>query len=150
MSVFHWTGGRNIDNNWGTAANWQEGVPTAGNELSFSGTTQLATDNDLAAGTSFTAITFVSIGFSIDGNSLALASNITFDTSVANATAVINSPIVLNNAAQINVVDADATLTISGNLSGVTNLPRPAPARWLLLASIPAPAARCLMPELSR
>jgi autotransporter-associated beta strand protein len=53
-----WTGGGSPDFNWSNPANWGGTAPGAGDSLFFDGTTGLQNTNDLAAGTSFTSITF--------------------------------------------------------------------------------------------
>lgn len=77
-AIFTWDGapdggGASADANWTTASNWVSDVaPSAKDALVFSGTTQQASTNDFAAGTTFQSITFVNGGFDLQGNSLVL------------------------------------------------------------------------------
>ena len=74
-----WDGGHASSNNWSQADNWDNGVPVAGDTIEFGGTTRLSPNNDLAADTSFAAITFVAGAgaFTIGGNRITLAGTVT-------------------------------------------------------------------------
>jgi uncharacterized protein YjiS (DUF1127 family) len=73
-----WSGASGIDNNWQTAGNWDT-LPVAGDTLIFGGTTNLSSNNNFAAGTSFGAITFgTGAGaYQLSGNSIALTGALT-------------------------------------------------------------------------
>ena len=114
-----WKGGGGDDYwYWTNGDNWVGGLapPTGAVNLIFSGT---ATDtfNDFPAGTAFGSIEFVSSGFSISGNAVALTGNtIILDTGVTSAT--ITTDAALHGPLPVGVTDDDATLTLSGSLSG--------------------------------
>ena len=115
---FVWVGGGS-DGNWSTPANWLDGVlPTAGSGLLFEGTPPAGgACDDFPEGTSFASIEFASNGFSVTGdNALTLNDGITVDAGVADAT--ISMDVVADGLITIAVADADATLTMSGTLSG--------------------------------
>jgi len=68
-----WTGG-GADNNWSTTANWGGTAPVAGDDLVFpSGALRLSNNNNISAGTSFNSITISGSGYTLAGNSIALA-----------------------------------------------------------------------------
>jgi autotransporter-associated beta strand protein len=65
-----WTG-LGASNDWSDAANWDTGVPVAGDSLVFpAGASRKANDNDLAPNTSFESITFDGSDYVIEGNAL--------------------------------------------------------------------------------
>lgn len=72
-ATLNWTG-LDATNNWGAAANWGGTIPAAGDVLQFGGTTNVLTNNDLAAfngsGLSFTA---GAANFFLGGNALTLS-----------------------------------------------------------------------------
>ena len=110
-----WDGGGG-DNNWSTGANWDSDlVPSAGDDLQFAGTTRPTPNNDLAADTSFASITFNSgaTGFTLGGNRLTLAGNIT------NSSAVIQTlglPLLVNGATTVTATSG--AIVASGVISG--------------------------------
>ena len=65
-----------IDNNWTTAANWEDDVvPAAGDRLVFAGNTQIGSFNDfpeLPQPTIFDGITFQNGDFTLSGNAVVL------------------------------------------------------------------------------
>ena len=65
-----WDGGSVADGNWGTAENWDSGVPVADDILFFAGTTRLLATNNLTANTEFDGINFASGAgaFTLGGN----------------------------------------------------------------------------------
>ncbi len=108
-----WDGG-GADSNWSTAANWSgDTVPVAGDALVFDGTTRLASTNDLAAGTSFVSLTFLSGGFSLSGNSITLAGPITNSA----GTNAVGLAVALTGATDISV-EPGTSLAMSGVISG--------------------------------
>jgi len=117
-----WTGGG--DNaNWSTAANWDSGVaPVPGDpvekmiptedSLTFGGTRQLSTHNDLEFGY-FAGITFLAGGFTLDGTAPGLTGNI---ESTGDNT--INPGLVLGGQGLRQIGSAEGgTLTINGSLN---------------------------------
>ncbi|MCC6268954.1 MAG: DUF11 domain-containing protein [Dehalococcoidia bacterium] len=69
-----WTG-LGGSNNWSDAANWDTGVPLAGDDIVFPASASRKTNtNDLAPNTAFTTIQFDGSGYAIAGNSLHLTS----------------------------------------------------------------------------
>lgn len=75
-ATYTWDGGGG-DDNWSTAANWNNTL-TTGNALVFAGTTRLTNTNDLS-GYTFTSITFNNTAgaFVLGGNSFTLSGNLT-------------------------------------------------------------------------
>lgn len=72
-----WTG-LGASNNWSDAANWDTGVPLAGDDIVFPASASRKTNtNDLAPNTAFTTIQFDGSGYAIAGNSLHLTSVLT-------------------------------------------------------------------------
>ena len=67
-----WTG-LGPNSNWSTSANWDTGVPVAGDSIVFPSVAARKTNNNnLAANTIFQRIDFTGSGYDIDGNSLQL------------------------------------------------------------------------------
>src|SRR5438105_2763879 len=77
-----WDGG-GADNNWTTAANWDNDiVVAAGDQLVFPEViARTANVNNFPAGTSFDKISFLGNGYSITGNAITLGSQGLLDTS---------------------------------------------------------------------
>src|SRR5262245_53527025 len=74
-----WDGGATPAGEWSNAANWNpNAAPSPNDVLQFSGVVGLSNTNDFAAGTQFNGINFdaTSGGFTLGGNSLNLAGNI--------------------------------------------------------------------------
>jgi autotransporter-associated beta strand protein len=112
-----WVGG-GADNHWSTAANWQsDQVQQPGDDLLFQGASQLLTQDDFAAGTSFDAITFGSSGFSLAGNSFTVTSGITVDSGVTGS--LISANVILGGSVSMNVA---TSLSMSGIVSGSGSL----------------------------
>ena len=110
-----WVGGGD-DGHWSTAANWG-GTPVAGHDrLRFTGLEQLQTDNDSAAGTPLSSITFDSGAgdFVLAGNSVDLGGDIVNNS--AN-TQSISLPLVLTGNRTLNAASGD--LRISGDISEI-------------------------------
>ena len=116
LSVCTWNG-QGTDNKWSTAANWGGTAPVAGDQLVFAGTTRTASQDDLAAGTSFQSIEFQNSGFSLSGNGLTVANHITVDSGATNET--ISLGVALSGTINVNVAD-NTSLTLSGVLSDAT------------------------------
>ncbi len=118
-----WTGaGGNA--NMTTAGNWGGTAPVAGDVLIFpANITNRTVTNDFTAATSFASITFsgattAASAYTITGNSITLAGNIT-DSTTGNFSAgnTINLPIILSATTTVTVPDS-AYLTLGGVISG--------------------------------
>lgn len=124
--TFTWDGGGS-DNNWTTGDNWVGNVAPTGNTaeiLVFDGTTQLTTNNDFAAGTSFERIEFgASAGdFVIDGNRFEIGNSggpspVLIDNASAPHTVTINADIDINEGIPELRGDNDATYNLNGQIS---------------------------------
>ncbi|MFD0894631.1 autotransporter-associated beta strand repeat-containing protein [Luteolibacter ambystomatis] len=118
-----WTGaytGVNWNADNGTSSNWTGGAglfgkPAANDALIFSGTTGLANNNDLAAGTIFTSTTFDATAgaFVIGGNSIVLGGDVTNNSTNAQT---INLPLTYTAVRTFNAASGD--ITLGGVLSG--------------------------------
>jgi autotransporter-associated beta strand protein len=134
MATKTWDGGGG-DGNWTTGANWNgDTAPVAGDDLVFSGSTQVTNVNDFANGTSFNSITFSagSGSWVITGNSIVLtggstaltnnkttgtasfACNITFGTNAPTLTAVSGGVLALGGT----VATGGLAITISSAGTG--------------------------------
>ena len=105
------------DVNWSTALNWVGGVaPAASDSLFFSGALNTSANNDIVAGTAFNSITFNThaAGFTLGGNSLNLAGNLTNNSLNAQT---VSLPIALTATRNINVASQFGSLTLSGVIS---------------------------------
>jgi Big-like domain-containing protein/Ig-like domain-containing protein len=65
-----WTG--SVSDRWSDPANWDGGVPAAGDDLVFPSNGRTASTNDLASETMFHSITVNAIGYRIGGNGIVL------------------------------------------------------------------------------
>ncbi|MHA3770792.1 beta strand repeat-containing protein [Verrucomicrobiota bacterium sgz303538] len=111
-----WDGG-GTNANWSTAQNWDDNlVPAFPQPLTFTGTANLATVNDLAAGVTVSGITFdATTGpFKLAGNAITLAGGITDDSAELQT---INLPITVN-ATQTVSVNFGGALTIGPGANG--------------------------------
>lgn len=113
-----WDGG-GADGNWNTAANWDnDAVPTSSAALTFDGSAQLTTSNNL---TGFTAngITFnVGAGaFLIGGNTLTLGGDIVNNSAAAQT---LNAGLTLTAARTMNA--ASGNIALSGPVTGAFGL----------------------------
>ncbi len=108
----------------GAGGNWTGlAAPVAADTLTFAGTTNTTTNNDLAANTSFGTISFTNTlngqSFILGGNSITLGGAIT-TTATAAATDIITDTISLNmilSATRTVTTNTRHNLTISGNIS---------------------------------
>src|SRR5262249_33525322 len=67
-----WDGGGD-NKNWTTAANWVGDLaPAAGDDLVFAGSVRTTSNNDFAAGTAYSSITFSNGAFTLKGNAVTL------------------------------------------------------------------------------
>jgi autotransporter-associated beta strand protein len=121
MATRTWTGG-GTTNNWSDAANWDAAITNL-DDLVFAGSVRLTPNNDTAADTPYSSITFASGAgaFVISGNRITLAGNV-----VNNATTLqtINTPISLSSTRTINTAAGGITLggIISGPLQGLVKI----------------------------
>lgn len=114
-----WDGG-GADNNWSTAANWDNNLlPVFPAPLTFGGNTRLTNTNDLS-GITAQSITFDSTAgaFSLNGNSLGLSGNIGFTaTPASQITETLNLP--LTPTANFLVdTRTNGNISINGNITG--------------------------------
>ena len=119
-ATFTWDGGGG-DSNWLTALNWSADVaPTAliSNDLAFGGTLNLTTNNNFTAGSSFGNLTFAAGAgaFSLGGNDLTLAGNITNSSSNAQ---VINLNTTLPSGYH-SFTSTSSAVTLAGTVSRTT------------------------------
>lgn len=127
-----WTG-LGSDTNWSTVGNWSLGqAPQAGDDLVFPANVpagSLASSNNLPAGTEFNSISFSGSGYTLSGSQVVLGSaaagsgSLLADTGASNDTIALD--VQLGGAAgnrQFFTVNASATLTVSGQVSGTTGV----------------------------
>jgi fibronectin-binding autotransporter adhesin len=106
-----WDG--DTDNTWGAGTNWvgDPSPPTNGDDLTFSGTVQTSTSNDLAAGTDIAGIQFTNTTggekFTLAGNAIDLTGNITTTAPLANGDGILLDTISLN----MQLTGGDRTFT---------------------------------------
>ncbi|MCE9563254.1 MAG: autotransporter-associated beta strand repeat-containing protein [Planctomycetes bacterium] len=126
-ATFAWTGSGggglfSNANNWNDALTGLTSTPGAGDRLIFplNGPSPPGTvTNDLTAGTAFNSITFLSAGWTINGNTIGITSAIHDTTNIA-GTNTINAPLsfaAATSSVGINVVNPSGTAT---NLLAVT------------------------------
>jgi len=126
-----WIGGGG-DAKWSTPANWGGTAPAANDTLVFSGTTQLASTNDLAADTPIAGIIFNSDAgaFTLGGNRIAL------DGPVSNLSASAQTFSLGMALTGTRVFDAsNGAVTVNGSLSGAGGLTKTGPQALTLSAS---------------
>jgi autotransporter-associated beta strand protein len=69
-ATYTWTG-NDIDSNWASPGNWDNGTPVDGSNLVFPlGANRLGNNNNLPATTSFSAVTISGSGYTLSGNVL--------------------------------------------------------------------------------
>ena len=110
-----WDGG-GIDNNLATPENWNpDGTPVEYDGLAFAGTTRLTPNNNYAANTKFTGITFNggAGAFTLGGNAMGLSGAVLNNSSVAQT---LNMDIQLAGNLVVTNVGA-ASLTLGGTVS---------------------------------
>ena len=114
-----WDGG-GADNNWSTAANWDNNVvPVFPSPLTFAGSTRLNNNNDLT-GISASSITFDAAAgaFVLNGNSLGLNGNISFSgVPLAPITQTINLPLTPSGNVILDT-PTNSKVVINGNITG--------------------------------
>lgn len=129
MTQTVWDGGGS-DNFWGTAANWGGDVAPSSGVISFGGTVQTSTNNNLTADTLIGGINFTNTlngqAFTLSGNRIRLGGNIVTSTMTGGGptnsiTDVINLDLVLTGNRTIttaaNVDNGNHHLTINGIIS---------------------------------
>ena len=100
-----WTGLGATDN-WSEAANWDSGVPIAGDSLVFPAVAQRKTnENDLPPGTVFVDIRLDGSGYDIDGNALAVSGE------------MLNQPPGGTNTIRLDIAGTGDVRVISGKLT---------------------------------
>lgn len=110
--------GNGSDALWSTAANWSKSVvPVANDSLIFTGSQNLAPDNDLVANTGFTNISFenTSSSFTLTGNGVELLGTLSNSSSV-NQT--VELPLLLNTTQTLTNNTAGTHLDLDGLISG--------------------------------
>lgn len=110
------------DGNWATATNWAEDVvPVSLDKLIFTGTSNTATNNDLAASTEFNGIEFKNTAdgesFSLGGNSMTLGGDIVADAAASGSiTDTISLELELNGDREV-LLGTGHHLELSGTIS---------------------------------
>jgi autotransporter-associated beta strand protein len=114
-----WDGG-GANNNWSTAANWDNDVlPVFPAPLTYAGSTRANNTNDLSS-ISAQSITFGSTAaaFSLNGNSLGLNGNIGFSANPPSLTTqTINLPLTPNGNFAVDT-STNGNIAINGNITG--------------------------------
>jgi fibronectin-binding autotransporter adhesin len=118
-----WTGA--VNNLWSNGGNWSGkggNPPAAGDDLTFpAGASNLSTSNDITAGTSFNSISISGSGYTLAGNSIALAAGNLSDTNTSGSN-TISLAISMSATRTFSISNAAETLTISGAISGAGGL----------------------------
>lgn len=112
-----WTGGGS-DNLWSNPNNWGGFTPVANDTLIFSGTTNVSTYNDFAAGTKFNSITFAAGAgpFVLAGNSLEVGGNFSNLNTTTERQTILLDYLVLGSTGY--GLSASTVLQIDGTISG--------------------------------
>ena len=120
-----WSGGGG-NGSWTTGANWAGTAPVSGDTLTFSGTSQTITINDLTAGTTYGGINFTNDGsagktgnFTLSGNSINPGTGAQDIVTTATTSGTLTDTISLTmnlTANKIIKVGAGHNLIISGNI----------------------------------
>ena len=120
-----WNGG-GTDNNWSTTANWVSGSFAANAPLVFAGATQLSANNNSAANTEYSGITFnAGAGaFVIGGNAINLAGDIVNNSA---SLQTINTNLAMQTNTNFNAASGD--LAVGGAISGAFSLTKLARTR---------------------
>lgn len=124
-TVATWNG-NGSDANWSTGANWGGSVPAAESILAFGGTKNLASNNDLAEGTSFDGINFnTNAGaFTLGGNGIVIPATTPngifnlYDLTAANPQTINLNISSTAGVSLISRVVAGGNLTLGGTISG--------------------------------
>ena len=126
-----WNGGGG-DANWMTGGNWGGTAPSASNALTFSGTVQLANNNNFPANTQFDGITFDNTAgaFTLNGNTINLAGNI---VNAGTNMQTINLNLALQQ--NVNFSSTSGTLVLGGVVSGSGGIAQTNPGTVILTGS---------------
>ncbi len=118
-----WSGA--ADANWSTAGNWTPGVPSAGDNLIFDVSGQLAPNNDLTADTLFNNLTFAPTApaFTLGGNEIWLQG--TVENDATNQLQTIAQALVLTNTVTFNTVSNDLNQVSGNDIAVVGNVTGP-------------------------
>jgi fibronectin-binding autotransporter adhesin len=110
-----WEGDVSAD--WGTAGNWNGGVPSSSEQARFLTANVVGTTATLAGPQTVERLLFDHVGVTITGSTLTVAGGTNPDISVLSGTHTISSNVTLGASAATITVAAGANLTISGNLT---------------------------------
>ncbi|MCX6872312.1 MAG: autotransporter-associated beta strand repeat-containing protein, partial [Verrucomicrobia bacterium] len=117
-----WDGGDVVNNNWTDAHNWASDIAPVANDLLVfpAGVTDVVMNNDFAAGTDFSGVTFTGTGYVVNGNAFDLLTAGVNMNVVGVGTATLNPALTLVAAQPWNIATFDDTLTVEGlvNLNG--------------------------------
>jgi autotransporter-associated beta strand protein len=118
ISAATWNGG-GANGNWSNASNWGSTTLVANVPLVFAGSNQLASNNDSAANTEYSGITFAAGAgpFVIGGNAINLAGNIVNNSSNLQT---INTNLAMQAGTSFNTASDD--LAMGGGISGAYSL----------------------------
>lgn len=139
MAARIWDGGGGTTNtNWTNGANWQGDVaPAAGDSVTFpANVTQRTSVNDLAADTSIIGVVIDGTdAYTISGNRIALGAGGV--TVLSSSVSTFNIPVALNNLGSSVTVSLQATLSMSGPVTGSGPLSKNGDGRLELTADSP-------------
>lgn len=129
-----WDGG-GTSGSWSDLSNWDANTtPVSPTLLTFGGTSQLASSNDLfTAGTTFNGITFESGAgaFTLSGNSITLGNNVTNSSS---SLQTINNDLILN--ANRTFTSTTGNMAVGGVISGAFGVTKTGAGTTLTLSGI--------------
>src|SRR5205085_8320488 len=108
---------------WSNPTNWVGDIgPSPGDDLSFpSGAVRLSNSNDLAAGISFSSVSFSGSNYVITGNALGLMAGLTNNPSSLGVTNRFNCPITLVSNLTF-ICATDSTMVLGDVISGSNGL----------------------------
>ncbi len=130
--VLHWSGS-GTSGTWSPLANWGGAALTGGQALSFGGSSGCNSLNDLPSDTQICGLQFESgaAGFTLSGNRISLAGNI---TNLSSQTQAVNLDLRLTS--DVTSVDAlGGDVTIAGSLTGSGQLLKTGPCSLVLSGS---------------
>ena len=128
---FTWSGGATGNNTWGNATNWGGTAPTgtSTDNMTFTGSTQTSTVNNLTVNATFGTISFTNnntVGsasaFNLSGNAITLGGDITATTSTTViADTIANDLVLSSNATRTVTAAGNHTIALTGNISFTSN-----------------------------